>query len=98
VARGIEDMQVEYMNGSGAWAGNAGPVTCSGTCTSPTLADWNSIVRQVKVTLSARAVEPRLQGETTSAQGAAVRGQLSAVIAPRAAQLTLQRSNVGLWR
>jgi hypothetical protein len=54
--------------------------------------DWTSIVRQVRITLSARAAAANLQGQTTAAGGApnAVRGQLSTTITPRAAFQELQ--------
>jgi len=54
--------------------------------------DWNSLVRQVRITLSARASAANLQGQTTAGGGApdAVRGQLSTTVAPRAAFQELQ--------
>jgi prepilin-type N-terminal cleavage/methylation domain-containing protein len=83
VARGIEDLQVEYMPGDLLWH-NQPPVS--------TTNDWTSIVRQVRITLSARAAAANLQGQTTAAGGApnAVRGQLSTTITPRAAFQELQ--------
>ena len=82
VARGIEDLQVEYQT-TGAWA-NQPPVATQG--------DWTSLVRRVRVTLSARATAPNLQGAATGGGGAptAVRGQLSTVITPRTAFQELQ--------
>jgi hypothetical protein len=100
VARGIEDLQVEYWIGgpvSGAGAGayqpNPGNVFCTSPCTSPVVgagplaADFNRIVRQVRITISARSTAPALVGMTTAGggAGAAVRGSAVAVIAPRAA-------------
>ncbi len=89
VARGIEDLQIEYQAATGAppvagaWD-NQPPAVTSG--------DYNSLVRRVRITLSARATAPNLQGATTAAGVAvdAVRGQLSAVITPRAAFQELQ--------
>jgi prepilin-type N-terminal cleavage/methylation domain-containing protein len=81
VARGIEDLQVEYLNGSGEWT------PTPGTVRSPS---YETLVRQVRVTLSARALAPRLAGETSSAAGTALRGQLTSVIAPRAASIALK--------
>jgi prepilin-type N-terminal cleavage/methylation domain-containing protein len=83
VARGIEDLQVEYMPGDLLWH-NQPPVS--------TTNDWTSIVRQVRITLSARAAAANLQGQTTAGGGApnAVRGQLSTTITPRAAFQELQ--------
>jgi hypothetical protein len=54
--------------------------------------DWTRLVRQVRITLSARASAANLGGETTAGGGApdSVRGQLSTVVAPRAAFNELQ--------
>jgi hypothetical protein len=65
---------------------------------SPAVTDFNRIVRQVRVTLSARATgKSRIQGATkaTAASGAkdAVRGRLSVDITPRAALSALQTNN-----
>ena len=105
IARGIEDLQVEYLNGgtsgfNGLWANNPGVIPpCAGGCT---LADYNTVVRRVRVTLSARALAPNLQGQTVPAGGAgpnAVRGQLVSVLTPRAAVLGLQSvSSVSPWQ
>jgi len=86
VARGIEDLQIEYMAGDLLWR-NQPPLS------TPT--QWNSIVRQVRITLSARASAANLAGETTAGGGAppAVRGQLSTTVTPRAAFNELQMGN-----
>ncbi len=79
VARGIEDLQIEYMAGNGLWLNRAPIMTPDG---------WDSLVRQVRITLSARSSAPNLQGATTSGDPAgpvALRGQLVTVVAPRAA-------------
>jgi len=83
VARGIEDLQIEYMRGDLLWH-NQPP--------SSTTNDWDTIVRQVRITLSARASAANLQGQTTAGGGApnAVRGQLATTVAPRAAFQELQ--------
>jgi hypothetical protein len=83
VARGIEDLQVEYMPGDGAWH-NSPPTTVNDS--------WPTVVRQVRITLSARASAPNLQGATTAAGTGpdAVRGQLVTVVTPRAAFNELQ--------
>jgi prepilin-type N-terminal cleavage/methylation domain-containing protein len=83
VARGIEDLQIEYMAGDLAWR-NQPPVSTSN--------QWNSMVRQVRITLSARASAANLAGETNAGGGAprAVRGQLSTTVTPRAAFNELQ--------
>jgi hypothetical protein len=83
VARGIEDMQIEYLWGDGDWHNSPqGSINL----------DWNTLMRRVRITLSARASGVNLQGATT-AQGTgpdAVRGQLVTEVAPRAAINELQ--------
>jgi prepilin-type N-terminal cleavage/methylation domain-containing protein len=101
IARGIEDLQLEYLNGGNLWSNSPGVVApcAAGGCT---LADYNNVVRRVRVTLSARALAPNLLGQTTPAGGAApnaVRGQLVSVATPRAAVLGLQAvSSVSGWQ
>ena len=91
IARGIEDLQVEYLNGSDLWSNNPDVIqVCAAGCAG---ADYNKVIRRVRVTLSARALSPRLAGETAPVAGAApnaVRGQLVSVGSPRAAVLGLQ--------
>ena len=86
VARGVEDMQIEYRDGNGIWQ-NQPPVSITGT--------WTTLVRQVRITLSARVSQANLGGESTAGGGApnAVRGQLSTVVVPRAAFNELQMGN-----
>jgi len=82
VARGIEDLQVEYLSGTG-WS-NAPPLVVN--------TDYDTLVRRVRVTLSARVTAANLQGEL-AAGGAgpnAVRGQLVSEVAPRAVLNELQ--------
>jgi hypothetical protein len=83
VARGIEDLQVEYFDGNFVWQ-NQPPVSL--------VNNWTTLVRRVRVTLSARANAPNLQGQVAAGAGApvAVRGQLSAVVTPRSATQELQ--------
>jgi len=95
VARGIEDLQVEYMNGNGLWMNNPGgvsnpPCVALPTCTA---AELNQVVRQVRVTLSARSLAANLAGATNPGGGvapAAIRGQLVSVVTPRSALMGLQ--------
>jgi hypothetical protein len=79
------------MNGAGAWATTPGPVYSANAV--PVAADANRIVRQVRVTLSARAVtRARIQGATQAGggnAGNAIRGQLVAILTPRAALTAL---------
>jgi prepilin-type N-terminal cleavage/methylation domain-containing protein len=86
VARGIEDLQVEYMGGDGQWH-NLPPVAAAN--------DWNGLVRQVRITLSARVTAANLQGETAAAGTGpnAIRGELTTVVSPRAAFRELQMGN-----
>jgi len=83
VARGIEDLQIEYFDGTGAWQ-NQPPVSI--------VNNWTTLVRRVRITLSARAMAANLGGESTAGGGApdAVRGQLSTVVTPRPAFFELQ--------
>jgi Tfp pilus assembly protein PilW len=101
VARGIEDLQVEYFR-NGGWNPTPGDVTCTAPCTTPVAADFLTVVRQVRVTLSARATgRGRIQGQRTGSGGAgnAIRGQLQAVMTPRAVltTLTLNTSSPGWY-
>jgi type IV pilus assembly protein PilW len=85
VARGVEDLQVEYENATGPggslrWLDDPGATSTA-----------NTLIRRVRVQLSARVTEGGpLAGETTAADGTtAVRGQLGVEIAPRTANATL---------
>ncbi len=108
VARGVDDMQVQYRNGNnlaGAWAGRPGVVCDQGsaTCSSPANnpAAFNSIVRQVQVTLSARVAATDLPGEMRPVPAApqSVRGQLTGVFAPRAAMAALTKASPNpMWQ
>jgi len=92
IARGVEDLQVEYMNGVD-WQDTPGTITCGTSCTAPTAAEYDTIIRRVQLRLSARSMEANLQGQTMSAVGDAVRGQLVTQIAPRTAVATLGMAN-----
>lgn len=83
VARGIEDLQLEYRDGNGAWL-NQPPASIN--------LDWTTVVRQVRIRLSARVSQANLGGESSAGGGGpdAVRGQLSTVVTPRAAFFELQ--------
>jgi len=102
VARGIEDLQVEYQDGLGNWTNTppaaipCGPPGLLGGCSDQ--AAFDAIVRQVRVTLSARVVAQNLSGAQTAGAGAAVapdriRGQLVSIIQPRAAMTALEMGN-----
>ncbi len=89
IARGIEDLQVQYENAAD-WQDTPGLITCEPNCAAPGAGEYARLVRRVRVTLSARAIDANLAGQTTSAVGNAVRGQLSTDVAPRAANINLQ--------
>jgi prepilin-type N-terminal cleavage/methylation domain-containing protein len=97
VARGVEDLQVTYRNSAG-FADLPGVVGCGANCAAPTVADYNKIIRQVRVVLSARATGNNLQGATTSvAGGTRIRGQLQQEMTPRAALLALTGAGAGRY-
>lgn len=92
VARGIEDLQVTYRN-AGGWNNVPGNVGCGANCGAPGTTEFSRIVRQVRVTLSARSTAANLQGQTTAPSGpSAVRGNLQQDITPRAALLALENA------
>jgi prepilin-type N-terminal cleavage/methylation domain-containing protein len=75
--------------------GGSGTGTTTGGCSAPTAADYDRLVRRVRVRLSARVTESgKMAGETASAAlpdiANAIRGQLVTEIAPRPATTTLQ--------
>jgi prepilin-type N-terminal cleavage/methylation domain-containing protein len=94
LARGVEDLQVLYENGNG-WQETPGITTCGANCESPGFGEYNTIVRNVQVALSARTTAPDLAGETNSAAGTGVRGTLGTQVAPRAVLLNLGAA--GQW-
>jgi prepilin-type N-terminal cleavage/methylation domain-containing protein len=91
VARGVEDLQVEYLDGDGA---AASPPVFKNQPQIVTI-DLAKVVRRVRITLSARTSTANLAGQTTAGGGApnAVRGQLSTTVTPRAALIELQNGN-----
>lgn len=97
VARGIDDLQVEYMDGTGNWQ-NSPPaaIPCGAPDSCPNPGAFTPIVRQVRVTLSARTTAQGLAGQM-NAPGTgpqAIRGQLVSVIQPRSALWALQMGGV----
>jgi hypothetical protein len=99
VARGIEDLQVEYRGGAipATWS-NSPPVMPIGVCGAPdgclAPGPFQALVREVRVTLSARTTAPILQGGMDPAAGGvgprAIRGQLVSGVQPRATLWALQ--------
>lgn len=94
IARGVEDLQVQYRNGNGAWADIPGVVTCDPNCAAPTPADYNTLIRECRVTLTARVISAGLAGETKPTGGATqrLRGQLTSTSSPRSALFYLGKS------
>jgi prepilin-type N-terminal cleavage/methylation domain-containing protein len=89
VARGVEDLQVEYELGTG-WQDEPGTISCGLNCATPTQAELDTLVRRVRIRLSARVTGGgQLAGESTSVVGTAVRGQLVTEIMPRPVSATL---------
>ena len=88
IARGIDDLQVQYTNASAAVTDNA-PIVLTPT----TVAAWtgaNSPITRVQVTLSARSEARNVAGARTVTSGpAALRGQLTSSGTPRSALATL---------
>jgi type II secretory pathway pseudopilin PulG len=85
IARGVEDLQVQYLNGTG-WQDTPGTVSCGAACAAPGPAEYGTLVRRVRIRLSARALVNNVTGQTRDATGNdAVRGILETEIAPRAA-------------
>jgi hypothetical protein len=86
VARGVEDMQVEYVRADGTVSQSA-PVVAQD--------DFNSIISQVRVTLVSRSLGSgtMLQGATTSATGMALRASLTSQGTPRAALMALAEAD-----
>ncbi|MGD8895461.1 MAG: prepilin-type N-terminal cleavage/methylation domain-containing protein [Acidobacteriota bacterium] len=94
LASGVEDLQVEYLNAAG-WQDQPGAISCATATTAcgdtcqAAASDFDTLIRRVRITLSARALAANLTGQTTSAVGNAPRGQLITEVAPRPAQATL---------
>ncbi len=97
VATGIEELQVQYLtqqNGS-----LVPPVYLDGA---PAIVNntHNSLITEVRVTLSARSEAGNLQGQTTAVSAKnALRGRLVSAGAPRTALISLtQAAGAPLWR
>jgi type IV pilus assembly protein PilW len=94
VARGIEDLQVQYTQAGGAVSPGA-PAVVTNT--------WGSLITQVQVTLSSRSEARNIQGATTDANlGTRIRGRLSWTGSPRSTLIALTRqpspSPTPLWK
>jgi prepilin-type N-terminal cleavage/methylation domain-containing protein len=97
VARGIENLQVQYLRA------DADPTVAANWTDNPstvTINQWPTLITQVRVTLAARSEAQNVQGMVSAASArAALRGQLTATGSPRSTlmNLTLQNPNP-LWR
>jgi len=94
VARGIEDLQVQYTNATGGVSDSAPLVVAN---------NWGSLVTQVQVTLSSRSEAQNIQGATTDANlGNRMRGGLTWVGSPRSTLIALAQqpspAPSPLWR
>ena len=94
MARGINDLQVQYVDGDGGVKDEPG-VFADNT-------QYNLVVRQVNVTLSSRVAGANIAGftGTNMADPAEIRlGQLTAQIVPRQALIHLQTAGgVQQWK
>lgn len=92
LARGIEDLQVQYL------AANMDPsVPANWTDNAPLVVNntWGSLITQVSVTLSARSEAQNVEGSSTAASGpTALRGRLTASASPRSSLQALTRELV----
>ena len=101
VARGIEDLQVLYVQANAgctvaAPCPDAPVVTWTALIPPGAAADFDTLITQVRVMLSALSPLRGIQGETTSASGpvalrTALRGQLVSTGTPRAALFALNQ-------
>jgi prepilin-type N-terminal cleavage/methylation domain-containing protein len=83
LARGIDDLQVQYTNADNLTTNDAPAVD-------QTQLNYGSIIHRVAVTLSARSEARNVQGMTTAAAGpTAIRGTLTSQGTPRAALVAL---------
>jgi hypothetical protein len=95
VARGIEDLQVEYIQANMPGVCDAANPCANAPLVSLTMpppnpnTDYNTIITQVQVTLSARSNVQGLQGQTKVGGQAWLRGSLTSVGSPRAALYAL---------
>jgi prepilin-type N-terminal cleavage/methylation domain-containing protein len=95
LARGIEDLQVQYRDGNNVWTDQPPVVTCASPCNAPNAAAYNTGTREVRVTMTVRAEGHNLQGQTTGAVGgagsraSAVRGNVTTVTSVKALQVYL---------
>jgi prepilin-type N-terminal cleavage/methylation domain-containing protein len=101
VARGIDDLQVWYVQ----FASPAGTCTVAAPCSgapavsqalTPLAVDYGTLITQVRVSLSARStLRGAIQGQSTQAGVTALRSQLTSTGTPRTALFALNQQNTG---
>ena len=91
VARGVEDMQVQYTMANGDVLDTPAEVVDG---------DYNTLVKEVRVSLTARSEASNLQGARDGANNpeAKLRGGMMSVTSPRAALFVLSKAPTPLWR
>lgn len=91
VAKGVEDLQVRYTMASGAEADVPATVVDG---------DYNTLVKEVRVTLTARSEAANLLGGQggTNAPDPKVRAKMVSTTTPRAALFVLSKAPAPLWR
>ena len=91
VAKGIEDLQVRYTMAGGTEADIPATVVDG---------DYNTLVKEVRVSLTARSEAANLAGAKagTNPGGLKVRGSMVSVSTPRAALFALSKAATPLWR
>lgn len=86
IARGIEDLQVQYttLQNSTTWLDNAPAVPAPAPIVP--LGNWDDLTQQVRVTLTARSEARNIQGAMNDSSGAnaRIRGNLTSTGTPRA--------------
>jgi len=91
VAKGIEDMQVKYTMASGTTADTPDEVLDG---------NYDTLVKEVRVTLTARSEAANLAGAKngTNAADPKLRGSITSVSTPRAALFVLSKAPTPVWR
>jgi hypothetical protein len=103
VARGIEDLQVQYVRADAGWPATTGTVSDVPppiNVTSTAADFYQSLVTEVRVTISARTAAQRIQGATAPGGVAnlALRGSLASQASPRQALWVLaQDTTTARW-
>ncbi len=94
LARGVEDLQVQYVRSDAAWPATTGTITDEPVLVA--VNDFTTLTTQVRVTLSARTTLQRIQGASTiggDATTTALRGSLVSQASPRQALWVLTQES-----